>query len=81
MFDNGKTESDDNDDYVTEKFVIPDYQRIEESGGLEIVDGVQRLSTLYSFVQGNLRLKKVEKLAKLKDFYFYDLTEASQKKV
>jgi hypothetical protein len=110
MFDNGKGETDSDDDYVTEKFVIPDYQReediwsdekkslfiesillglpipyiflyeIDESGDLEIVDGVQRLSTLYSFVQGNLRLKKLEKLTNLQGFYFYDLTEASQKK-
>ena len=110
MFDNGKGETDSDDDYVTEKFVIPDYQReediwsdekkslfiesillglpipyiylyeIDESGDLEIVDGVQRLSTLYSFVQGNLRLKKLEKLTGLQGFYYYDLTDASQKK-
>jgi len=109
MFDNGKIDVDDDDDYATEKFVIPDYQREEdiwsddkkslfiesillglpipyiflyedESGDLEIVDGVQRLSTLYSFAQGNLRLKKLEKLTDLQGFYFYDLTDASQKK-
>lgn len=109
MFDNGKTGADDDYDYVTEKFVIPEYQREEdiwsddkkalfiesillglpipyiflyedENGDLEIVDGVQRLSTLYSFVQGNLRLNKMEKLTELQSFYFYDLTEASQKK-
>ena len=109
MFDNGKTETEDDDDYVTEKFIIPDYQRQEdiwsddkkslfiesillglpipylflyekESGDLEIVDGVQRLSTLYSFTQGNLRLKKLEKLTALEGFYFYDLSDASQKK-
>lgn len=110
MFDNGKTDIDDGDDYVIEKFVIPNYQRvediwnddkkslfiesillglpipyiylyeIEESGDLEIVDGVQRLSTLYSFIQGNLRLRKLEKLTDLQGFYFYDLTDSSQKK-
>jgi uncharacterized protein with ParB-like and HNH nuclease domain len=109
MFDNGKTEADDDEDYVTEKFVIPSYQREEdiwsddkkslfiesillglpipyiflyedENGDLEIVDGVQRLSTLYSFVQGNLRLKKMEKLTDLQGFYFYDLTDTSQKR-
>jgi hypothetical protein len=53
---------------------------IEESGDLEIVDGVQRLSTLYSFIQGNLRLRKMEKLTKLEGFYFYDLAESLQKK-
>lgn len=109
MFDNGKIESDDDDNYVTEKFVIPDYQREEDiwsddkkslfiesillglpipylflyedtNGDLEIVDGVQRLSTLYSFIQGNLRLRNMGKLTSLNDFYFYDLTEATQKK-
>ena len=109
MFDNGKTDTKDEDDYVTETFVIPSYQREEniwsdekkslfiesillglpipyiflyddENGNLEIVDGVQRLSTLYSFVQGNLRLKKLEKLTDLLEFYFYDLTDASQRK-
>jgi hypothetical protein len=53
---------------------------LDESGDLEIVDGVQRLSTLYSFVKGNLRLDKLEKLTDLHGFYFYDLTDASQKK-
>jgi len=112
MFDNTKKEpnTDDDDDYVTEKFMIPEYQRKEDiwsdekkslfiesvllglpipyiflyekadSGDLEIVDGVQRLSTLYSFTEGNLRLKKLEKLTTLEGFYFYDLTESSQKK-
>ena len=110
MFDNWMVKEDADDDYVTEKFVIPDYQReidiwsndkkslfiesvllglpipyiylyeLDESGDLEIVDGVQRLSTLYSFVQGNLRLRKLEKLTDLQGFYFYDLTESMQKK-
>ena len=110
MFDNTKRESTDDDFYVTEKFVIPEYQReegiwnnekksrfiesvllglpipfiflyeIEDSGELEIVDGVQRLSTLYSFTEGNLHLEKLEKLTKLKGYCFYDLTESSQKK-
>ena len=109
MFDNWKANTDD-DSYVSERFVIPAYQRNEavwsdekkslfiesillglpipyvflyelnESGDLEIVDGVQRLSTVYSFVQGNLRLKKLEKLDDLNGFYFYDLTDAAQKK-
>ena len=109
MFDNGKSDLVDDDDYVTERFVIPDYQREEdiwsdekkslfiesvllglpipyiflyedEASDLEIVDGVQRLSTLYSFVQGNLRLKNLEKLTYLEEFRFHDLTDAAQKR-
>ena len=53
---------------------------LQDTGDLEIVDGVQRLSTLYSFIQGNLRLKQMEKLTKLEGFYFQDLTDTSQRK-
>lgn len=110
MFGDLKKE-DDGDDYISMKFVIPDYQRnqsiwnnkkkslfieslllglpipyiflaeLEDSAKLEIVDGLQRLSTLYTFVNGNLRLSGLEKLDKLNGFYFYDLTETTQRKL
>lgn len=51
-----------------------------EDGGLEIVDGVQRLSTIYTFIQGNLKLTGMDKLKKLEGFAFYDLTENEQRK-
>jgi len=51
-----------------------------DDGGLEIVDGVQRLSTIYSFIKGNLKLTGMDKLKKLEGFYFYDLTENEQRK-
>lgn len=49
-------------------------------GSLEIVDGVQRLSTVYSFMAGNLKLKGMERIKKLEGFAFYDFTDNMQRK-
>ena len=55
------------------------YER-DEDGLLEIVDGVQRLSTIHSFIEGNFKLKGMDKLKKLEGFSFYDFTESLQRK-
>ena len=55
------------------------YER-DEDGLLEIVDGVQRLSTIHSFIEGNLKLRGMDKLKKLEGFSFYDFTESLQRK-
>ena len=50
-------------------------------GGLEIVDGSQRLRTLQDFVLGNLRLGDLEQLTALSGFTFKDLPQSRQKKI
>ena len=49
-------------------------------GTTEIVDGVQRITTLYSFINNELRLSKLQKLSLLNDFRYSDLSDAMQKK-
>jgi len=55
------------------------YER-DEDGLLEIVDGLQRLSTVHSFIEGNFKLKGMDKLKKLEGFSFYDFTGSLQRK-
>ncbi|MFT8360645.1 DUF262 domain-containing protein [Liquorilactobacillus satsumensis] len=43
------------------------------SGKLEIVDGLQRISTLSNFLSNNLKFKKLDKLTKLIGFTYSDL--------
>lgn len=47
----------------------------------EIVDGSQRIRTLYAFVKNELCLKGLEKFSSLNDFYFKDLAPSRQGKI
>lgn len=51
------------------------------SGNLEIVDGVQRLSTLREFIDGDLRLEQLDNLESLSECTFSDLALSRQKKL
>lgn len=51
-----------------------------EDGTTEIVDGVQRITTLYSFINNELVLSKLQKLNLLNGFRYSDLSDAMQKK-
>lgn len=53
---------------------------LDESGNLELIDGVQRLSTIKEFVSGKLKLEGLELLDKLNDFTFTDLHPSRQRK-
>ncbi|MFL2095246.1 DUF262 domain-containing protein [Marinilactibacillus psychrotolerans] len=52
-----------------------------ETGELEIVDGVQRISTLSSFVNNELRLEGLKKLTSINGFYFKNLPPSQQRKL
>lgn len=52
-----------------------------DDGRLEIVDGVQRIQTIVSFLDGSLKLTKLEKLTELEGFKFRDLPEPQQRKL
>lgn len=54
------------------------YER--EDGFTEIVDGVQRITTLYSFINNDFKLCSLKKLETLNGFYYKDLSEIIQKK-
>ena len=49
-------------------------------GRYEIVDGSQRIRTLYSFLYNELQLQDLEKLEKLNGFYFKDLSIIRQRR-
>jgi len=51
-----------------------------DDGTIEIVDGVQRITTLYSFINDELMLSKLQKLELLNGFRYSDLSDAMQKK-
>lgn len=51
-----------------------------DDGTTEIVDGVQRITTLYSFINDEMRLSKLQKLSLLNGFRYSDLSDAMQKK-
>jgi hypothetical protein len=51
-----------------------------DDGNFEIIDGAQRTSTLEEFVNGDLRLKDLEKLTELNGFTFEELPERIQRK-
>lgn len=50
-------------------------------GNLEIVDGVQRISSLDAFFAGDLRLQKLERLDSLNGFRFADMPIPQRKKL
>lgn len=49
-------------------------------GRLEIIDGAQRIQTLHEFRNNKLKLKGLQKLTRLNDFYFRDLPLSVQRK-
>ncbi|WP_017472848.1 DUF262 domain-containing protein [Amphibacillus jilinensis] len=51
------------------------------TGELEIVDGVQRISTLSSFINNELQLNELKKLDSINGFYFKDLPPSQQRKL
>jgi hypothetical protein len=51
------------------------------TGGLEIVDGSQRLRTIEEFLAGNLILSGLKKLYLLNGFSFFDFSASRQKKI
>lgn len=52
----------------------------DEEGVIAIIDGVQRLNTLKEFLDGDLQLKQLDKLFKLQDYKFDDLSPLQQRK-
>lgn len=52
-----------------------------ETGGLEIVDGSQRLRTIQEFILGDLELGDMDQLPLLKGLRFHDLPESRQRKI
>lgn len=50
----------------------------DENGRLEIIDGSQRIRTLIAFYEGKLRLRGLDKLAKINNAKFKDLPKKSQ---
>ena len=53
---------------------------LDEDGNLELLDGVQRLSSVKSFVDNNLILSGLEELDTLNGFSFNDLNTARKRK-
>lgn len=53
---------------------------IDESGNMEIIDGVQRLSTIDEFVNGELKLSEIKILDNLNGYKFTDLHPSRQRK-
>lgn len=52
-----------------------------EDGQLEIVDGLQRITTLNDFINDELTLKKMDKLTSLKNFKFTNLPVSEQRRL
>ena len=59
---------------------IADKDDPDNAGRLEIVDGVQRIRTLASFLTGRLVLSELERLKKLNGFRFSDLHPSRQRR-
>ena len=52
-----------------------------DDGRLEIVDGSQRLRTMVRFLDGDLKLQKLQQLPELNGFYVHDLERSRQRKI
>lgn len=53
----------------------------QDDGTLEIVDGVQRITTMADFLNNKFKLLSLDKLTKLNSFYFSDLPLSEQRKL
>src|SRR5213079_764220 len=50
-------------------------------GKMDVIDGQQRLTTLFLFVSNQLKLQKLQRLSSLNDKHFRDLSEELQNKI
>lgn len=53
---------------------------LDETGNMELIDGVQRLSTIKAFIEDKFRIKNLELLTSLNNYKFSDLHPARQRK-
>lgn len=53
---------------------------LDDSGNMELIDGVQRLSTIQAFIQGKFKITNLELLDGLNGYKFKDLHPARQRK-
>lgn len=53
---------------------------LDDSGNMELIDGVQRLSTIQAFIDGKFKISKLELLESLNNYRFSDLHPARQRK-
>lgn len=51
-----------------------------ETGSIELIDGMQRVSTICAFYNNDFKIQDVEKLTTLNGFYFKDLEPSRQNK-
>lgn len=56
--------------------VPPIYLAEDEYGVYSVIDGKQRITSINKFLNGNLKLKNLEKFTELEGFYFNDLPMA-----
>lgn len=49
-------------------------------GNVEVIDGAQRIQTIYAYLNNDLKLKGMERLKSLEGSYFSDLSPARQKR-
>lgn len=59
---------------------IDSSERIESDGRLEVVDGSQRLRTIYGYFKNNLKLEGLERLTLLENTRFNDLPISRQRR-
>ena len=59
---------------------VADVSESEDLARLEIIDGTQRIRTLYNFINNKLKLTNLEKLKILNDFTFNDLPLSRQRR-
>lgn len=59
---------------------IDSSERIESDGRLEVVDGSQRLRTIYGYFKNNLKLEGLERLTLLENTRFDDLPISRQRR-
>lgn len=53
---------------------------LDDSGNMELIDGVQRLSTIQAFIAGKFKISKLELLSGLNNYKFQDLHPSRQRK-
>ncbi len=59
---------------------VADVSESEDLARLEIIDGTQRIRTLYNFINNKLKLTNLEKLKSLNNFTFNDLPLSRQRR-
>jgi len=66
--------------YIFVADLLPEDEEEEDLARLEIVDGTQRIRTLYRFIENQLRLCGLKKLENLNNFKFDDLPLSRQRR-